>query len=180
MHELSVSAYEAITLSSVNGLAEKTTNPEQAKFQFTVQPELPSKCSSCGCGSNGRKRFVDWNCSIDYHGAVVLCEDCALEVVSLFGYSHPKLVSRLEKRAAEIQEENLELKTQIEALKNVVAVFNLRSPDSSNSDSADEPTLFDEDFSKNESSAVDPTSIFAKPITRTRKPTSEPPSSGRF
>lgn len=51
-------------------------NPAAAKVQLTSTPPLPAQCSVCGVHAKGHNDFADFGVSIDYYGAILICEDC--------------------------------------------------------------------------------------------------------
>lgn len=53
------------------------------RVQLTLDPALPSKCIICQKGSGGGTQFVDFDLSLDWYGAVVICADCIRECISV-------------------------------------------------------------------------------------------------
>ena len=49
-------------------------------IQVTTSPALPSRCCICNNTADGEKKFLDWDKDLDYYGAIVLCEFCAVSV----------------------------------------------------------------------------------------------------
>jgi hypothetical protein len=54
---------------------------------LVTEPALPATCVICTRSADGAIRFVDFNFSLDYYGAVVICEDCLKECLGLLDYT---------------------------------------------------------------------------------------------
>lgn len=56
------------------------------KITITQYPPLPSLCCICNFSADGKRRFLDFQMSVDIYGAVAICEECIAPVAKLFGY----------------------------------------------------------------------------------------------
>lgn len=65
------------------------TLSQSDKITLTKYPPLPSQCRVCFRSANGELEFVDFQCSVDYEGAINICTDCWISAASLFGYVSP-------------------------------------------------------------------------------------------
>jgi len=59
---------------------------ESDRITITKYPPLPSSCAICLFSADGQRGFLDFQMSLDYYGAVVICEECVAPVAQLFGY----------------------------------------------------------------------------------------------
>lgn len=78
------------------------------KIQATLTPMLPATCVACRKSANGVTKFLDFQADVDYYGAIVICEDCAREMLDVLGFVPVALVESLRDRL-EIQK--IELNT---------------------------------------------------------------------
>lgn len=53
------------------------------RVSIITEPPLPATCVICVRSADGAVKFIDFNFSLDYYGAVVICEDCIKESMSL-------------------------------------------------------------------------------------------------
>jgi hypothetical protein len=111
------------------------------KLQFIDNPPLPSKCVVCSNDWMPHKRFIDFGASVDYYGAILICEDCAINLVDLLGFED-KTVAIAYKEKYENREKVLAMqRKKIEDLEHVVRTLNIRrygNPESADSVSASE------------------------------------------
>lgn len=56
------------------------------KIQVVLHPALPATCCVCNRSANGIVRFMDFQKDLDYYGAVVICEDCAKEMLDVLEF----------------------------------------------------------------------------------------------
>ena len=56
------------------------------KITVITYPGVPNKCAICNRGSDGERKFVDFQLSVDYYGAIVICLDCFFPVAQVLGY----------------------------------------------------------------------------------------------
>jgi hypothetical protein len=116
-----------------------------AKIQLTNDPPSPMLCTCCGKNANGKIPFVDFNASVDYYGAVVLCIDCAKEAAALVGFVPDKSTDKLKIDLEEAYLEIERLGQKLEVMENVVFTYRIPvdtpHPDTDNgsSDSDAEP-----------------------------------------
>lgn len=139
-----------------------TTSPAAAKYILTKEPPLPSTCSGCGKSADGKNKFVDFNLSIDYYGAIVFCYDCSREISNLIGFISERERDLALDELSEAVAENRALKEKIESLENVVRAY---LPESISVDSPSEPdspfNLFEEPDPDSESDAPKRSGIFS-------------------
>lgn len=61
--------------------AELSPSEINGRFKFIEPPfPLPGKCAVCG---NARRPVVDFGATVDYYGAVLICEACIIQAFSL-------------------------------------------------------------------------------------------------
>src|SRR5688500_14099223 len=119
-------------------------NAAAAKYVLTKEPPLPSKCIGCGCNDNADRQFVDLTQSIDYYGAILLCQDCAKEIANLVGFINEDTLALKILEFESVAQELVQAKEKVEALENVVRAYGLgqfvidSEPDSSEDVSKDE------------------------------------------
>lgn len=108
------------------------------KITITLQPPLPSLCCICNFSADGKRRFLDFQMSIDIYGAVVICEECIAPVATLFGFVP---IDRLETAETYLAAASINLqgyRKQNEQLNLTLdSIFNLR-PDFASSDTRNE------------------------------------------
>lgn len=92
-----------------------------SKIQVVKHPPLPATCAVCNRSANGNVDFLDWNLSLDYYGAVLLCEDCAREMVSILGFAP---VAEVENRNEQIENLTLRNRELVEENDRVRAALN--------------------------------------------------------
>jgi hypothetical protein len=109
-------------------------NATSDRFQVIEHPALPGKCVSCGYagGDDGlsagyRRKFVDWNFSLDMYGAVVICMTCVTEMSKLVGYIPPDAYKQMQEESVATLVSNQELRRANSELRDVV--HTLSSPD---------------------------------------------------
>lgn len=81
---------------------------------------LPGCCFKCRAGSNNRDFFVDLEFSIDFHGAVYICNECIAEMAHAAGYTLPEEARKLKFEANFFKEEVEELTTKIFGLEQAI------------------------------------------------------------
>lgn len=52
------------------------------RVQVVLDPALPSKCMVCDRGPGNGLKFLDFNLSLDWYGAVSFCIDCIKECIT--------------------------------------------------------------------------------------------------
>lgn len=62
------------------------TLSESDKVTVTLYPPLPSRCCVCNFSADGKRRFMDFQMSLDVYGAVSICEACIPSVAAVFDY----------------------------------------------------------------------------------------------
>lgn len=77
------------------------------RVQIVLDPALPSKCIVCDKGPGKGLKFVDFNVSLDWYGAVVFCIDCIKECITVAEHDP---VSEIEAKL-KAKEEELEVAT---------------------------------------------------------------------
>lgn len=70
------------------------------KITITQYPPLPSLCCICNFSADGKRRFLDFQMSVDIYGAVAICEECIAPVAKLFGFVS---IDRLETSEAHLE-----------------------------------------------------------------------------
>jgi len=81
---------------------------------------LPGCCFRCRAGSNARDFFIDFQFSIDFHGAVYICNECLAEMAHEAGYILPEEARKLKFQLNLLMEENGELQTKIFGLEQAI------------------------------------------------------------
>lgn len=126
---------------------------QQDKIQKTNNPPLPGTCIVCAKSYNGNVAFLDFNLSLDWYGAVLFCEDCAGEMVSVIDFCPVAERSALENevkllhdKITELQDNNVRLNSTLD---NLLAV---RPSLRGDSDLSDESPHSDDEESATDSS----------------------------
>lgn len=91
-----------------------------SKITKTTEPALPSSCSVCSVAAKGYNAFYDFGVSIDWYGAILICEDCAQNLAELLDLTK---ITRLETAVAEGEALIAELIEQKKALEHVVSAY---------------------------------------------------------
>lgn len=124
----------------------------KSKYFITKEPALPAKCVGC---YNDKLELIDTTFSIDYYGAVLICSDCAKEMVSLIGFIDPER----ERKALELSNEltqELEIeKKKVEALEDVVRAYGLWQFTLTDESDSDLSTIKDEESSNSSEGSGD-------------------------
>lgn len=110
-----------------------------SKIKVVKHPALPATCAVCYRSADGVVDFLDWQLSLDYYGAVLVCEDCAREMLVVLGFapvaevtSRNEQIENLTIRNRELVEENERVRA---ALNSILAVRpDLRSDSDGNDD----------------------------------------------
>lgn len=108
------------------------------KITITLTPPLPSLCCICNFSADGKRKFLDFQMSLDIYGAVTICEFCVIPVAHLFGFvtKDSLEVTKLYLEAANqtlvgLKKENEQLNTTLDS------IFSLR-PDFASRDTRNE------------------------------------------
>lgn len=119
------------------------TETATSKIQTTTNPALPATCVVCSKAAVENTLFYDWGVNLDWYGAIVMCEDCAHELVEII---QSKRIAFLEAKNVELQAALGESKTELAGLQNALdTLLNLRPSVRDN-----HPGLFDLDNSDDE------------------------------
>lgn len=95
------------------------------RVALVTSPALPARCVICNFSANGRRRFLDFNVSIDYYGAILICEDCLLENANLLDGP----VAAAKRQVEEMQEKLEEVTNELDRYKFVVSSLSFVRPD---------------------------------------------------
>lgn len=95
-----------------------------SKYSVTYAPPLPAKCAGCGADALGHNRFIDLTLSLDFYGAVLLCESCAKEMVGLIDFCPVAERDDALHDLQSAQEKIEELVEEIGTLNGVISSFN--------------------------------------------------------
>jgi hypothetical protein len=94
-----------------------------------TEPPLPATCAVCGRNANGTIKFVDFNKDLDYYGAVVICEDCIKECMSLLDYT-PNINFTNKVTELEVVQAELEVaQNELNRYKSALDALNFIRPD---------------------------------------------------
>lgn len=124
----------------------------------TLYPPLPSMCCICNFSADGKRKFLDFQKSLDVYGAVCICEACMWPVAQILNLVPREELETVENRANEVTDilavvriEKRELQVQYERLQAAVDTIISVRPDldsgnsgnddlaSSDSNESDEP-----------------------------------------
>lgn len=87
---------------------------------------LPGSCYKCNSGT--RRRYIDLNTQIEFHGACYLCDECIREMAQLLGMLTEEQSRELEAKTLEAESELIRVQRQLEQTEAAVGGFdNLRS-----------------------------------------------------
>lgn len=93
-------------------------------MRLTDSPEaLPGSCFICGNAS--RDSYIDTGISIEFHGAIYLCNTCLEEAAQLLGFIVPREAARLRLENDDYRTEIYNLKRQLDGLEMAVNGFTL-------------------------------------------------------
>lgn len=88
-------------------------------MQITFAPTaLPGQCFLCR--SANREWFIDTLFSLDFEGAVFICNECYKEMAGLAKWISPEEYSSIKEDREHLLTENLKLESMIQELKNAV------------------------------------------------------------
>ena len=108
-----------------------------SKYKTTTTPALPARCIGCNNEAKGDKEFVDLTASIDYYGAIAICEDCVREIaMSCFGLVSMDNVVEMSEELVTANQFITVLTEKMKALERVVAVYGLANWSPGDSDSS--------------------------------------------
>jgi hypothetical protein len=114
-----------VASSSINtGVSEGS-----GRVKLVTEPALPATCAICVRSADGTIKFVDFNVSLDYYGAVVICEDCIKECMGLFDYI-PKERLEIAKNLGHETLEQLEVAhNELDRYRSVIDTLGIVRPD---------------------------------------------------
>jgi hypothetical protein len=145
---------EVATANIYTGVSEGS-----GRVKLVTEPALPATCAVCVRSANGAIKFVDFNASLDYYGAIVICEDCIKECMSLLDTIPKQDLLDLSEMYDRLQKELEVAQSELDRYKSFVDALNLVRPDVNSSDVADgnESEVTDETSGNSES--ADETSV---------------------
>ena len=101
---------------------ETLINPN-SRFKITKAPSaLPANCFLCN-GFSNRKYFIDTSFSIEFHGAVYICNECLTEMARMVGLVTPEDIEKIRKQNLELLETTRELREKNGVLENAIRVY---------------------------------------------------------
>ena len=121
------------------------------KIQLTLNPMLPATCVVCGRSANGVVRFLDFQMQLEYYGAVVICEDCGKELVSVLDFVPAVALQEIQQEFEFTEDKLSTVREENERLRGALDSILLIRPDISSDSSLDvgvdgkefeQPTLF--------------------------------------
>ncbi|HEY0750374.1 MAG TPA: hypothetical protein VGD26_04430, partial [Chitinophagaceae bacterium] len=105
------------------------------KITLIKYPGVPSCCAICRRGSDGELDFVDFQLSVDYYGAIVICTTCIAPVAQVLGYVHEDNVTSVKDHAHVLSLEVERLIKENERLRNTMDSVLAFRPDLKRDDS---------------------------------------------
>lgn len=78
---------------------------------------LPGTCLFCP--GSVRSRFIDTTIQMEWHGAVIICEQCVIAMGQMFGMLTNEQANQINQGGNALLEENFELRRQLAALEGV-------------------------------------------------------------
>lgn len=104
-------------------MSSSDTLTESDKTTKTFYPPLPSQCCICFFKSDGTREFLDFQMSLDFYGAVLICSECVAPVAQLFGYTknekieaNAEVISDLRDTIEKLENDNAELSGTLDSL----------------------------------------------------------------
>lgn len=79
---------------------------------------LPGSCLLCGGAS--KQRYMDFRISLEFYGALYICDECFFAGAQLFGFMTPDQVSELKREVEEAREKLLDLEIKNSSLNQAV------------------------------------------------------------
>lgn len=64
------------------------------KVSVTRTPPLPTTCAICLAPADGEREFIDFNQSLDYYGAVLICRECITPVAHSLDFVEVEKLNR--------------------------------------------------------------------------------------
>lgn len=86
-------------------------------------PPLPAKCVVCNNDFKPGKFAIDFNASLDYYGAILLCEYCIVNAAELVGMIPVAKFDLAESQATQAINSSLEANRKIRILESFVAAY---------------------------------------------------------
>lgn len=81
-------------------------------------PALPGSCYKCGSGT--RDAYIDLDVSVEFHGAMYLCDLCVAEMAGLLGYLTPEVSRDLTDKIEQLESEKFKAQTQAAGLERAI------------------------------------------------------------
>lgn len=96
-----------------------------SKYTLTTEPALPAKC--IGCNNDVKPDFplIDTSASLDYYGAILLCQNCVLEMAKLLDLVPETELHKEVQLGNELAVRLQEANKKVEALEGVVSAYGL-------------------------------------------------------
>ena len=114
------------------------------KVQVILHPPLPATCVVCRKSADGVVRFLDFQASVDYYGAIVVCENCAGEMLDVLQFvpvaekdNALNQVLVMEEAFLAVRAENANLRNALDSILVVRPDLNLDSGESSDLDDSE-------------------------------------------
>ncbi len=93
------------------------------KMFVTKAPALPSKCAVCYTQAKGQQDFIDFGASIDYYGAILICELCIVNAAKLVGFVSEADSLKAESDSTVAKAETIALRLKVQTLESLVASY---------------------------------------------------------
>lgn len=101
---------------------------DMGKLFITKTPAAPAKCIVCYTDAQGQREFLDFGMSLDYYGAVLICELCVTNAAELFGFTKVLQDPDTALENAALVDELTEATQKVEALESVLRAYNFGTP----------------------------------------------------
>lgn len=77
---------------------------------------LPGCCFKCSAGMGSREFFIDFEFSMDFYGAVYICNECLTEMAHTAGFITPVEAEAFKKQIAELETDKFQLEVRLQGL----------------------------------------------------------------
>lgn len=94
-----------------------------AKMFVTKSPALPSRCVVCYTQAKGNQDFIDFGESIDYYGAITICDLCIVNASKLVGFVPVAEVEKAQAELVPLSAEVINLRLKVQSLESLVASY---------------------------------------------------------
>lgn len=93
------------------------------KIFVTKTPAMPSHCAVCYTQAKGNQDFIDFGASLDFYGAILICDLCIVNAALLVGYIPVAKFELAENQANAAITAHLEASKKVRILESFIAAY---------------------------------------------------------